>query len=80
LPFEFGPPASLKPPHELLGEVYLELGQEEAALDAFRRALDLTPERTVSLRGVVFAAEALQDTSTAQDARARLDSITGQSK
>jgi len=80
LPFEFGPPASLKPPHELLGEVYLELGEEEAALSAFQRALDFTPERTVSLRGVVFAAEALQETATAADARARLESITGTSK
>ena len=35
LPFEFGPPASLKPPHELLGEVALELGAYQAALDAF---------------------------------------------
>ena len=36
LPFEFGPPASLKPPHELLGEVALAAGEHTAALDAFR--------------------------------------------
>ena len=61
LPFEFGPPASLKPPHELLGEVKLELGDHVGALAAFRRSLDFTPERTLSLRGLVFAADALDE-------------------
>jgi tetratricopeptide (TPR) repeat protein len=77
LPFEFGPPASLKPPHELLGEVSLELGENAAALEAFRRALDFTPERTVALRGVVVAAEALGESEAAADARARLERILG---
>jgi len=75
LPFEFGPPASLKPPHELLGEVNLEIREYGAALAAFRRSLDFTPERTVSLRGLIFAAEAVGDHAAAADARARLDGI-----
>lgn len=72
LPFEFGPPASLKPPHELLGEVSLELRDFETAMAAFQRALEFTPERLPSLRGLVMSAEALDRTATAADARARL--------
>jgi tetratricopeptide (TPR) repeat protein len=74
LPFEFGPPASLKPPHELLGEVYLELGDHEGAFDAFRAALERTPERTPSLEGLVEAARPL-DEDAAAAARARLAHI-----
>lgn len=75
LPFEFGPPASLKPPHELLGEANLELGHYAAATAAFRKALEFTPERTLSLQGVIFAAEALGDSGAAADARARLQAV-----
>lgn len=75
LPFEFGPPASLKPPHEMLGEVALALGDHATALDAFQTALSFTPERTPSLAGVVSAASALQQTALASDAQARLDDI-----
>jgi tetratricopeptide (TPR) repeat protein len=72
LPFEFGPPASLKPPHELLGEVKLRLGDHAGARAAFRRALEFTPERGPSLRGLEDAAAALNDPATARDARRRL--------
>ena len=75
LPFEFGPPASLKPPHELLGEVALELGEADRALIAFRKALDFTPERAPSLEGLASSADALHQTATAADARARLEQI-----
>ena len=80
LPFEFGPPASLVPPHELLGEVSLELGDHAAALVAFRRALEFTPERTPSLEGLADSAEALDRFGAAQDARARLDRIRRRSR
>jgi tetratricopeptide (TPR) repeat protein len=75
LPFEFGPPASAKPPHELLGEVDLQLGHHADALAAFRTSLQFTPERAPSLVGVVAAAEALDQTAAADDARARLEQI-----
>ena len=75
LPFEFGPPASLKPPHELLGEVALELGDHHRAIAAFQRSLEFTPERTPSLEGLVAAARALDRTAVADDAQARLDEI-----
>jgi tetratricopeptide (TPR) repeat protein len=75
LPFEFGPPASLKPPHELLGEVAAELGDHDTALAAFRNALNFTPERTLALEGLVEAARALSLEATALDAKDRLDRI-----
>ncbi|MDX1646001.1 MAG: hypothetical protein R3304_02560 [Longimicrobiales bacterium] len=75
LPFEFGPPASLKPPHELLGEVALELERYDVALQAFRDALDFTPDRTPSLEGLAGAARASGRQATAEAAEARLAQI-----
>ena len=75
LPFEFGPPASLKPPHEMLGEIAMAAGDHDTALAAFQRSLDFTPERTPSLEGLAAAAQALDRTSLAADAQARLDGI-----
>jgi tetratricopeptide (TPR) repeat protein len=75
LPFEFGPPASLKPPHELWGEVAMDEGDATTALKAFRAALDFTPERAPSLEGLIAAANALNQTAAASDARARLELV-----
>ena len=80
LPFEFGPPASLKPPHELHGEVALEVGDNAVAITAFRRALDFTPDRSLALEGLVAAARALDQTAAATDAQARLDHIRSGSR
>ena len=77
LPFEFGPPASLKPPHELLGEVAMAAGEHAVAFDAFREALDFTPERTPSLAGLAESAQALGRTAMSADAQARLTEIRG---
>ncbi|HSG08035.1 MAG TPA: hypothetical protein VLA36_06750 [Longimicrobiales bacterium] len=59
LPFEFGPPASPKPPHELLAEVLLGMERTEEAETAFREALSFTPGRTPSTRGLAQARAAL---------------------
>lgn len=75
LPFEFGPPASLKPPHELLGEIALELGDHHRAITAFERSLSFAPERAPTLAGLVRAARALDRNAVADDAQARLDDI-----
>lgn len=75
LPFEFGPPASLKPPHELLGEVSLELGRHDVAMAAFQKALDFTPQRTPALQGLAAAARAAGRTAVATAAEAQLDAI-----
>ncbi|MFQ5537448.1 MAG: hypothetical protein ACE5GJ_08350 [Gemmatimonadota bacterium] len=58
LPFEFGPPASLKPPHELLGEILLKTGAATGAARAFRRALEMTPGRTLAKEGLEEASKA----------------------
>ena len=75
LPFEFGPPASTKPPHELLGEVLLEMGRPEEAVEAFRGSLAITPLRTPSLRGLARAAEAAGMSQLARDTKAQIASI-----
>ncbi len=77
LPFEFGPPASLKPPHELLGEVALEAGRYARALAAFQRSLEFTPERRPSLVGLAAAARATDRPALAADAEARLKERRG---
>lgn len=73
LPFEFGPPASLKPPHELLGDILLEVGRADEAVEAFRASLRFTPGRTLSLMGLSVAATAAGQHDVAADAEARLD-------
>jgi len=75
LPIEFGPPASLKPPHELLGEVLLDLGRYREATEAFRGALALTAERVAALQGLARSAEGSGDEVTAADALERLGRI-----
>lgn len=61
LPYEFGPPAIVKPTHELLGEVLLAAGRAGAARAAFAQALARTPRRIEALEGARLAAEATGD-------------------
>jgi tetratricopeptide (TPR) repeat protein len=75
LPFEFGPPASLQPPHELLGMAYMMSDRPEEAAQAFRRQLAFTPLRTRSLVGLATAALAAGDSVAATDARSLLDKV-----
>jgi tetratricopeptide (TPR) repeat protein len=75
LPMEFGPPASLKPPHELLGETLLELGRPEEAVAAFEGSLALAPRRTPSLRGLAEAARASGDERLAAETEAVIAAI-----
>jgi tetratricopeptide (TPR) repeat protein len=50
-PFDFGPPATLKPPRELLGEVLLAAGRKTEAHAEFERALATAPLRRAALAG-----------------------------
>jgi len=75
MPFEFGPPVTVKPSHELLGEVLLQTGRPREAEVEFTRALRLAPKRTRSLIGLARAAAAAGDQSTAARASADLQSI-----
>jgi len=52
MPFEFGPPAIVKPTAELLGEQLLKLGKPDEAHAAFERAAERTPGRTLVVAGL----------------------------
>ncbi len=58
MPFEFGPPAIVKPSFELLGEALLGLDRHEDAHRAFTRAAERTPGRTLAVRGLDASAPA----------------------
>jgi len=55
MPFEFGPPAIVKPTAELLGEQLLKLGKKDEARAAFERAAARTPGRTLTVAGLTAA-------------------------
>jgi len=72
MPAEFGPPAAVKPSHELFGEVLVQLGRAGEAAHEFERALALAPGRPLALRGLARAAAAAGDSATARRAETRL--------
>jgi tetratricopeptide (TPR) repeat protein len=71
LPVEFGPPAVVKPTHELAGEILLAAGRFSEAQREFTRALELAPGRSRSLLGLAHAASRAGDHAVA--ARAARD-------
>jgi tetratricopeptide (TPR) repeat protein len=75
LPMEFGPPASLQPPHELLGTLLLELDRPGEAVEAFQGSLALAPRRTPSLRGLLSAARAAGDETLAVETEKEIQEI-----
>ena len=75
MPVEFGPPADVKPAHELLGEILLRTGRPKEAQREFARQLQLAPKRALSLLGLGRAAAAAGDGATAARAYAELRAI-----
>ncbi len=75
LPAEYGPPVIVKPSHELLGEVLLQLGRFSHAQRAFERALALAPMRARSLVGLAHAAARNGDDKAAARAHTMLKEI-----
>jgi tetratricopeptide (TPR) repeat protein len=75
MPVEFGPPADVKPAHELLGEMLLQAGRPEEAQVEFVRALTRAPQRALSLLGLGRAAAAAGDRNTAARAYRELRAI-----
>jgi tetratricopeptide (TPR) repeat protein len=75
LPFEFGPPESMKPPRELLGEVLLEAKRPAEAKIAFEQALARTPRRSRVLLGLARALVASGDRERAGRVYAELQQI-----
>jgi len=72
---EFGPPADVKPAHELFGEILLQAGRLQEAQREFARALALAPKRALSLLGLGRAAAAAGDRTTAVRAYGQLREI-----
>jgi tetratricopeptide (TPR) repeat protein len=67
MPAEFGPPAVVKPSHELLGALLFERGRAAEAMTEFQRALELAPGRSSALLGLGRAARAAgQETVSAR--------------
>jgi len=61
---DYGPPAIVKPSHEVYGEVLLKIGRPADARVQFEKALARAPRRSLSLAGVARAAKATGDTAT----------------
>jgi tetratricopeptide (TPR) repeat protein len=75
LSLQFGPPEIVKPSHELLGELLLEVGRPEEALERFAEALARAPRRSQSLAGRALAAQGLGRAEAAARACEELRSI-----
>lgn len=75
LPYAFGPPVTLKPPREALGEMLLSLGRPAEALRELELALQRTPQRASVLLATARAHAALGHTADAGRAYAALAEI-----
>lgn len=67
-----GPPALIKPTHELLGEILLRAGKPAEAAEQFRIALLRQPNRARSLLGAARAAKQKGDLQAARNFYAKL--------
>jgi tetratricopeptide (TPR) repeat protein len=67
-----GPPALIKPSHELFGEILLRAGKPREASEKFKVALMRQPNRARSLLGAARAAAQAGDQSTASSTYAKL--------
>ncbi|MBI2072367.1 MAG: hypothetical protein HYT81_04905 [Gemmatimonadetes bacterium] len=65
LPFEFGPPATYKPPRELQGEILLQMDRPGDGVRAFDLALRRTPDRAATLLGLARASAKAGDAARA---------------
>ncbi|HEY7027597.1 MAG TPA: tetratricopeptide repeat protein [Gemmatimonadales bacterium] len=75
VPYDFGPPETIKPPKELLGEILLTVGNPAEAKVAFEQSLARTPRRPASLIGLASAATKTGDTEEAATALSDLEKL-----
>ncbi|CAN5261130.1 hypothetical protein BH11PSE14_BH11PSE14_01220 [soil metagenome] len=61
IPFDFGPPVTFKPSHELHGDILLADGDAAGAAAQYALALKTAPRRRLALQGRARALEALHD-------------------
>jgi len=75
LSLEFGPPVPVKPAHELVGEMLMDLRRPKEAIQAFESSLKRNPRRALSLLGLGRASMATKDTARAMTAYGELRKI-----
>lgn len=75
MPLEYGPPAIVKPSHELFGETLLQIGEPEAAAMQLTTALERAPRRRAALWGQAQAAAALGEATVVEASCAELARI-----
>ena len=75
LSFEFGPPLPVKPGHELVGDLSMDVRRPGEAVVAYEAALKRYPGRALSLLGLYRAAMASRQPQKAQQAAAELRKI-----
>ena len=75
LSLSYGPPNPVKPSHELLGEVLLELKRPQDAAKQFEKALDRAPKRALSLLGLARAQSRSGDHAAARQTYADLGQV-----
>jgi predicted Zn-dependent protease len=75
LSFEFGPPLPVKPAHELVGEMLMDLRRPKDAMTEFDAALKRAPRRALSLLGLGRAGMAARDQATARRAYGELQKM-----
>jgi len=72
LSFDFGPPAVVKPAHELAGDVLLAAGNPAEAAKEFEKSLDTAPGRAQSLLGLAKAQAAAGESAASKETYAKL--------
>ncbi|MGE0461951.1 MAG: tetratricopeptide repeat protein [Vicinamibacterales bacterium] len=72
-----GPPDPIKPAFELYGEMLLDAGRANEAMQAFEQSLLRTPKRTPSVLGLARAATAAGDPATARARYQELATMPG---
>jgi tetratricopeptide (TPR) repeat protein len=73
--YSYGPPAVVKPSHELYGEFLLSLNRAEEAIAQFDKALQLAPKRVMALRGKLKAATQLKNTQLIDELERQIQEI-----
>jgi tetratricopeptide (TPR) repeat protein len=75
IPFRYGPPRLAKPTAELLGDLLMEIGKHEPALEAYQQELKNSLRRTNSLLGVARSTHNIGDNSASQNTYKLLSEI-----
>lgn len=75
LSFEFGPPIPVKPAHELVGDLLMDVRRPGEAVTAYEASLKRNPGRALSLLGLYRSATASRQPQKAQQAAAELRRI-----